>query len=297
LRAVDKILEDNMNTPIKNLILASGLTVAVVQFSDMTQADTLSQDMTEFSQSVQISTAYALSPFLRIHGLHVSVEGDKATLIGKVEGEVNKELAKQIALGVTGINEVDSQITLDYDNTAKDALTGRSFGEMVDDATISATVKSKLLWSKFAEGLKIDVDTDSGMVTLKGNADSDVNKELAGSLAMNTKGVVALDNQLKINIDKPSVIDKTIKTMNTAGQSISDSWITTKVKSTLMYSGNVNGSQISVTSNKGEVSLSGVVSSDAERALAIKISENVRGVQSVNAKDLKSGYLQIAMPL
>lgn len=286
-----------MNTPIKNLILASGLTVAVVQFSDMTQADTLSQDMTEFSQSVQISTAYALSPFLRIHGLHVSVEGDKATLIGKVEGEVNKELAKQIALGVTGINEVDSQITLDYDNTAKDALTGRSFGEMVDDATISATVKSKLLWSKFAEGLKIDVDTDSGMVTLKGNADSDVNKELAGSLAMNTKGVVALDNQLKINIDKPSVIDKTIKTMNTAGQSISDSWITTKVKSTLMYSGNVNGSQISVTSNKGEVSLSGVVSSDAERALAIKISENVRGVQSVNAKDLKSGYLQIAMPL
>jgi hyperosmotically inducible protein len=297
LRAVDKILEDNMNTPIKNLILASGLTLAVVQFSDMTQADTLSQDMTEFSQSVQISTAYALSPFLRIHGLHVSVEGDKATLIGKVEGEVNKELAKQIALGVTGINEVDSQITLDYDNTAKDALTGRSFGEMVDDATISATVKSKLLWSKFAEGLKIDVDTDSGMVTLKGNADSDVNKELAGSLAMNTKGVVALDNQLKINIDKPSVIDKTIKTMNTAGQSISDSWITTKVKSTLIYSGNVNGSQISVTSNKGEVSLSGVVSSDAERALAIKISENVRGVQSVNAKDLKSGYLQIAMPL
>ncbi|MFT6907307.1 MAG: hyperosmotically inducible protein, partial [Oleiphilaceae bacterium] len=134
-----------MNTPIKNLILASGLTVAVavVQFSDMTQADTLSQDMTEFSQSVQISTAYALSPFLRIHGLHVSVEGDKATLIGKVEGEVNKELAKQIALGVTGINEVDSQITLDYDNTAKDALTGRSFGEMVDDATITATVKSK----------------------------------------------------------------------------------------------------------------------------------------------------------
>jgi hyperosmotically inducible protein len=297
LRAVDKILEDNMNTPIKNLILASGLTLAVVQFSDMTQADTLSQDMTEFSQSVQISTAYALSPFLRIHGLHVSVEGDKATLIGKVEGEVNKELAKQIALGVTGINEVDSQITLDYDNTAKDALTGRSFGEMVDDATITATVKSKLLWSKFAEGLKIDVDTDSGMVTLKGNADSDVNKELAGSLAMNTKGVVALDNQLKINIDKPSVIDKTIKTMNTAGQSISDSWITTKVKSTLMYSGNVNGSQISVTSNKGVVSLSGVVSSDAERALAIKISENVRGVQSVSAKDLKSGYLQIAMPL
>jgi osmotically-inducible protein OsmY len=286
-----------MNTPIKKLILASCLTLTLVQFNDMAQADTLSQDMTEFSQSVQISTAYALSPFLRIHDLHVTVEGNKAILIGKVEGEVNKELAKQIALGVTGISEVDNQITLDYDNTVKETRTGRSFGEMVDDATITASVKSKLLWSKFAEGLKIDVDTDSGIVTLKGNADSEVNKELAGSLAMNTRGVVALDNQLKINNDKPNVIDKTIKTMNTAGQSISDGWITTKVKSTLMYSGNVNGSQISVTTNKGEVRLSGVVSSDAERALAIKISENVRGVKSVSAKQLKSGYLQIAKPL
>jgi hyperosmotically inducible protein len=285
-----------MNTPIKKLILASGLTLALMPFSGMALAETASAEMTELSQSVQISTAYALSPFLRTQDLHVSVKGNKATLNGKVEDEVNKELAKQIALGVSGINEVDNQITLDYDNEAKAVPTGRSFGEMVDDATITASVKSKLLWSKFVGALIIDVDTESGKVTLKGTVDSEVNKALSGSLAMNTKGVTALDNQLRINNDKPTVIDKTVKTMNTAGQGISDSWITTKVKSTLMYSGNVNASQISVITNKGEVSLTGSVSSDAERALAIKISENVRGVKCVTAKDLMNGYLLIATP-
>jgi hyperosmotically inducible protein len=286
-----------MNTSIKKIILAYGLSIALVLFSNFTMSDTNVQDMKELSQSVQISTTYALSPFLRTHNLHVSVEGNKATLTGKAEGEVNKELAKQIALGVTGINEVDNQITLDYGNAVKNADTGRSFSMMVDDATITASVKSKLLWSKFADGLKIDVDTDAGKVTLKGAIDSELNKKLSGSLAMNTRGVVALDNQLEIINDKTTVIVKTIKTINTAGQSISDSWITTKVKSTLMYSGNVNGSQISVSTNKGEVSLSGVVSSDAERALAIKISENVRGVKNVIANDLMSGYLRIAIPL
>lgn len=247
-----------MNTRIKKLVLASGLTLGLIPFSNLVQADDQSQEMVELSQSVQISTAYALSPFLRTNDLHVSVKGDKATLNGKVEDEVNKELAKQIALGLAGINEVDNQITLDKDNAANNTATAtdRSFGDMVDDATITASVKSKLLWSKFADGLTIDVDTNAGKVTLKGAVDSEVNKTLSGSIAMNTKGVVAVDNQLKINNDNPTVLDTTIETMNTAGQNISDSWITTKVKSTLMYSGNVNGSQISVSTNKGEVRLS-----------------------------------------
>jgi osmotically-inducible protein OsmY len=276
-----------MHSPFKKLILASGLSLAMIQFSYLAQADTLAQDMTEVSQSVQISTAYTLSPFLRTHDLQVSVQGNKATLTGKVEAEINKDLAMQIALGVTGIEEVDNQITIEKDLVAPKADEERSFGQIVDDATITASVKSKLLWSKFAEGLNTNVDTESGKVTLKGTADTGAAKELAGRLAMNTRGVASVDNQLKIKNEKPSVVDKVEKAMDSTGQSLSDSWITTKVKSTFMYSSNINGSQISVSTDKGKVNLSGMVSSAVERALAMEIAQNVRGVKSVSAKELK----------
>jgi len=69
-------------------------------------------------------------------------------------------------------------------------------------------------------------------------------------------------------------------------QVFSDSWITTKVKSTLMYSSNVNSSTISVSTKNGVVSLSGKVNSGAEHALALKLANNVRGVKSVNGSAL-----------
>ncbi len=70
------------------------------------------------------------------------------------------------------------------------------------------------------------------------------------------------------------------------GDVISDSWITTKVKSTLLYSSNVKGSDIEVTTNAGVVTLSGKLDTGVERALAVELAENVRGVKSVQAKTL-----------
>jgi len=76
--------------------------------------------------------------------------------------------------------------------------------------------------------------------------------------------------------------------VNKAGSDLSDSWITTKVKSTFLYSSNVSGSDIAVSTNNGVVVLTGKVKSGAERALAIELAQNVRGVKSVNAKGLRS---------
>ncbi len=113
-------------------------------------------------------------------------------------------MAKQIALGVSGIKTVDNQIKVesDYVSPARTSEE-RSFGEVVDDATITATVKSKLLWSKNTEGLEMDVDTQMGKVTLLGSAESGASRELAGRMAQNTRGVVSVDNQLVVDESKP----------------------------------------------------------------------------------------------
>jgi osmotically-inducible protein OsmY len=275
-----------MHTQSRKLILASGITLAMVMFNGTAAAKSMSQDINNARQEVQIWTTYALSPHLRSNDIKVSVENGKATLTGTVEEDVNKDLAKQIALGVSGIKEVDNQIVVQADYVAPAQSSGRSYGEMVDDATITAAVKSKLLWSKHAEGMATEVETKSGKVTLQGTVDSDEAKNIANSLAMNTRGVVSVDNKLKVDSSMRKAVNDDKSTTGDTGQAIADTWITTKVKSTFMYSNNVHSSDISVSTRNGIVTLTGKVDSAVEKALAIKLAQNVRGVKSVDSSNL-----------
>ena len=262
--------------------------VAAMAAMGSASAASVSQDVTDARQETQIWTTYALNPNLRATNLKVEVKGSKATLSGTVEEGIEKELTKQIALGVSGIKEVDNQIVVDA-NYAAPARTSpeRSFGEVVDDSTVTAAVKSKLLWSKHADGLRTEVETMNGRVTLSGTANSSAAKDLAGRLARNTDGVVAVDNKLTIE-PKPNVSDVAGKKADQAALAVSDSWITTKVKSTLLYSRWVHGSDIKVETKSGIVTLSGQAETAAERNLAIELTQNVRGVNKVEAKNLKA---------
>lgn len=238
------------------------------------------QDVVEARQETQIWTTYALNPYLRASDLKVSVHDGKATLNGKVEDDVSKELAKEIALGVGGIKSVDNQIVVAEDYQANN---DRGYRETVDDVSISAAVRSRLVWSKYSY-LGAKVDTKDGRVTLSGTVNNEDAKVLAASLARNTRGVRSVDNQLKI--DGKSTGDSVKSTARDTEKAVADAWITTKVKSNFLYSSNVSGGDIKVDTKNGKVTLSGKVSSGAERALAIELAKNVRGVKDVDASSL-----------
>ena len=276
-----------MQTQFRKLMLAAGIALALGTAGVAVAGDaTVSQDVTDARQETQIWTTYALSPYLRAHDIKVSVHSGKATLRGKVDDDVNKDLAKQIALGVSGVTEVDNQLVVQPDYIPSRPASERSFGEVVDDATITSAVKSKLLWSKQTGGLAIDVDTRSQRVTLKGTADSAEARDVAGRLAMNTRGVIAVNNQLVIGAAQAGSAKTASPSVATAETDVTDSWITAKVKSTFAYSSNVNGSDIAVKTSNGVVTLSGKVSSGAEHALAVELAQNVRGVKSVDSSAL-----------
>lgn len=275
-----------MHTLPTNLRLVAGIVLAIAATSGALAADTLSQDITEARQETQIWTTYALSPYLRAFDIKVSVDNGKATLTGTVEEGVNKDLAKQIALGVRGITEVDNQIVVLADYVPAPKTTERSYGEVIDDASITAVVKSKLLWNSHTSGLAADVDTKRGKVTLQGKANNGAARDLAGRMALNTRGVESVDNKLVVHETKPAVVGAVKDAAHEAGDDIADAWITTKVKSTLMYTRNVDGFDIAVTTKDGVVTLSGKVDSGAEHALAVELAQNVRGVKSVSHKGL-----------
>ncbi len=72
-----------------------------------------------------------------------------------------------------------------------------------------------------------------------------------------------------------------------AGDAVSDTWITTKVKSTLLADGATPGMDIEVETKDGVVSLSGTVTSEAEREMAINKAKDIKGVRDVAADGLK----------
>ncbi|HSX88450.1 MAG TPA: BON domain-containing protein [Pseudomonas sp.] len=77
-------------------------------------------------------------------------------------------------------------------------------------------------------------------------------------------------------------------TMDKAGEVVSDTWITSKVKSTFLADDSLSGMDIKVETNKGVVSLSGVVDSETERDLAISKAKEIEGVTAVSADGLKT---------
>ena len=63
------------------------------------------------------------------------------------------------------------------------SMTGKSTGTNIDDATITASVKSKLVGEKASNLTRVDVDTNNGTVYLNGTVESAEQKAKAEQLA------------------------------------------------------------------------------------------------------------------
>jgi hyperosmotically inducible periplasmic protein len=79
------------------------------------------------------------------------------------------------------------------------ALTGKTAGTNVDDATITASVKTNLAAERGMQTLTaIDVDTNEGIVSLNGVVESPAAKQRAVEIARQTSGVAKVVNNLQV---------------------------------------------------------------------------------------------------
>lgn len=72
-----------------------------------------------------------------------------------------------------------------------------------------------------------------------------------------------------------------------SNEPVSDTWITTKVKSDLLVSKSTPGREIKVDTVNGAVTLSGNVATQQEHDDAVAKAKMIDGVKSVNASSLK----------
>ncbi len=78
------------------------------------------------------------------------------------------------------------------------AACGKTVGETIDDATITTRVKTSLLNDPDVGGLRIDVDTFKGVVTLSGRVKTKEEEAKAIALARKISGVTDVKSTLQV---------------------------------------------------------------------------------------------------
>jgi hyperosmotically inducible periplasmic protein len=155
----------------------------------------------------------------------------------------------------------------------------------LDDTAITAKVKSKLMGEHGLKNSHISVTTTNGVVTLTGKATSSNAKSLAESDAKLVEGVKSVDNTLTTPSSNKTAA-KTKKAVAKTERVVSDSWITTKVKSEILADSVSKGFEVAVTTIHGVVVLKGELA-NKDAILHVKdIAAKVDGVKSVDISAL-----------
>jgi hyperosmotically inducible protein len=148
----------------------------------------------------------------------------------------------------------------------------RSTGEAIDDATLTARVKTALIGDERTKARQIDVESFRGDVQLNGFVDSAEARSAAASVAKSVDGVTKVTNNLQVRDDR------------TAGDVVDDATINSKVRAALIGDERTKAHQIEVDTNDGVVSLGGFVDTAANKTAAAQIAGDVAGVTRFDNK-------------
>jgi hyperosmotically inducible periplasmic protein len=149
---------------------------------------------------------------LKNEDIKISCKDGAVTLSGIVDDKTCKPMAQGIAGALPGVTSVDNQITVKAEQPARSS-----------DTWISMKVKAALLYRRNVSGTKTKVYVKDGLVTLKGVAANQAQKDLTAEYAKNIAGVKGVQNEI--------VASRGLKTTGeTQGEKISDTPITIQVR-------------------------------------------------------------------
>ena len=145
--------------------------------------------------TTKVKAKLAADSTIKATQINVDTKDKVVTLSGTVDSEAAKTQALALARGTEGVSDVVDNLTL---TAPAPAQAQGGIGQALDDATITAAVKSKLIADTAVSGLKIDVDTQSGVVSLTGPVKSQTEKDTALRIARETSGVKDVQDKLVV---------------------------------------------------------------------------------------------------
>jgi len=136
------------------------------------------------------------------------------------------------------------------------------------DSRIESSAAKSYTFKTYLKDDSIKIGSKQGVVTLTGTVADASHKSMAENTVASLPDVKSVDNELLVKGEQPA--------------EHSDTWITTKVKSALLFHRNVSGTGTSVYTKDGVVTLQGVASSMAQKELTTEYAKDIDNVKSVN---------------
>lgn len=133
---------------------------------------------------------------VKAYQIDVDTNNKVVTLTGTVDTGLAKSRAVELARSTDGVASVTDRLMISV--ASAPATEPDAQRVALTDPAITASVKSKLLVDPMVSGLKIDVDTRDGMVTLSGQVRTQAEREQALKLARETDGVRSVEDKLTV---------------------------------------------------------------------------------------------------
>ena len=234
-------------------------TVALLAFSVPVHASTMDSRIESSARQ-----SYVFQTYLKDDDIKIESRDGAVTLTGIVADNFNKSLAEETVAGIPGVKSVDNRLEIKGAPPTANS-----------DAWLSEKVKATLLFHRSVSAGKTEVYVNEGIVTLRGEAASESQKDLTTEYAKDVEGVKDVNNEM-------TVTKTSEKTMARVGGKIDDASITAQVKITLLFHRSTSALNTKVETNDGVVTVYGKASNAAEKDLVNKLVNDINGVKSVN---------------
>ncbi|WP_456296266.1 BON domain-containing protein [Vibrio sp. AK197] len=175
----------------------------------------------------------------------------------------------------TKISTLTRTVILACGVTAFSAMAApNDWSDEAHDGWIDGKAEATLLFNSELNNFDINTDVKDGVIYLTGKVDSDIEKRLASELVRNIDGVKEVENDLTVMNEDEQDSD--------FSQDVVDAKIATVVKSSLLLDPDVNGTDIDVDVDQGNVTLDGHVTSEEMEQLAVMLAKNTDDVKDVD---------------
>ncbi|MBF0479174.1 MAG: BON domain-containing protein [Candidatus Omnitrophica bacterium] len=222
--------------------------------------------------------SYVFKTYLKDDNIAIQNKDGEVTLTGKVSEENHKIWAKEIVANLPGVKNVDNQLVVNGENPPVNS-----------DDWIIMQVKDMIFYNRNTSSGQTQVSSTNGIVTLKGKADSQAQKDLMDRYVKDLKSVNDVRNDMtvasKLNEEKDMKEIKEVKevkeTKERTDEEIDDVSVTATVKLALSAHRLTSGIKAVVETKNGVVTLSGQTAVAGEKDAAAKVTRDVKGVTNV----------------
>jgi len=232
--------------------------VALLTFSVPVNASTMDSRI-----ELSAKQSYVFKTYLQGDDIKIQSKDGAVTLTGIVSENFHKSLAQETVTGLPGVNSVDNRLEVKGAPPTANS-----------DAWLRDKVKVALLFHRSVRAATTEVDVKDGIVTLRGDAVSQAQKELTTEYAKDVEGIKDVKNEM--------IVSKTSKkSPRTMGEKIDDASISAQVNMTLLNHSSTSVLNTSVKTKRGVVTVGGKARNAAEKDLVTKLVADMNGVKSV----------------